>query len=161
MWKHLTIETFLGFRKNHVSTFLSPLIKVSSHCTLPPKLQALTQLQLPHMKHTGPSLCICSSRGVSRVMEIWGFAELNAVSELLCSHAPTPRWAAEPNRRKQEAGGRIAANVIPLQEYFPTHSTCSHPAGKVWEISEGGQRRVNLISLCSSASANCRREGRV
>lgn len=156
MWKHLTIEAFLGFLRNHVSTFLSPLIKVSPHCTLPSKLQALIQLHYP-IWNTPGQICAYAVPGGWAESQRFG-ALLNQMLRLsFCVHMLLHH---DEQRSLTEENG-IAANVIPLREYFPTHSACSHPAGKVWEISEGGQRRVNLISLCSSASANCRREGRV
>lgn len=170
MWKHSTIEAFLGFLKNHVSTFLSPLIKVSGHILL--------LLFSPHSRtkvaSTYPApvtLCETCWAQFVHMQFRGGWTESQRLGALLnqmlclsfCVHVLLYHDEQQSLivRRKQEAGGRIAANVIPLWEYFLTHSACSHPVGKVWEISEGGRRRANLISVCNTVSANCRREGRV
>lgn len=168
MWKHSTIEAFLGFLRSHVSTFLSPLIKVNGHIL--PLLTSLFHQNCRHLPSSsypvwnilGPTHAYAIQ---GRGAESWRFGAL--LNQILCLsfcvyvllyHNEQQSLIV---RRKQEVGGRIAANVIPLQEYFLTHSACSHPVGKVWEISEGGRWRANLMSLCNTASANCRWERRV
>ena len=170
MWKHSTIEAFLGFLRNHVSTFLSPLIKVNGHI-----------LPLLSSPHSSTKIAGTYPAPVTLYETYWaqfvhmqfqgGWTEPRRFGALLnqmlclsfCVHVLLHHNEQQSLivRRKQEAGGRIAANVIPLREYFLTHNARSHPAGKVWEISEGGRQRANLLSLCNTVSANCRWEGRV
>lgn len=133
----------------------------SPHPTLP-KCRHLPSSSYPGWNKLGPVCAHTLPGGMQRILEIWGSAEPGAVPELWRSRVHRHHHERQSliARSKQEAGGRIAANVIPRWECFLTRSTCSHPAGKVWASSEGGQRE-NLISPCSAASANCRRGGRV
>lgn len=127
-----------------------------------PKCRHLPSSSYPGWNKLGPVCAHTLPGGMQRILEIWGSAEPGAVPELWRSRVHRHHHERQSliARSKQEAGGRIAANAIPRWECFLTRSTCSHPAGKVWASSEGGQRE-NLISPCSAASANCRRGGRV